>query len=44
MPAVFHKEQDKWTCNSYGEDHKDGHHVVQFDRQLLHVVGVRGEP
>ena len=44
MPALFHKEEGKWTCNSYGENHKDGHNIVQFDRQLLPVVGVRGEP
>jgi len=44
MRAFFHKEQDKRTCNSYGEDHKDGHHIVQFDRQLVPVVAVRGEP
>ena len=44
MHALFHKKQGKWTCNSYGEDHKDGHHIVQVDRQLLPVVAVRGEP
>ena len=44
MPAVFQKEQDKCNCNSYGEDHKDGHHIVQFDRQLLPVVTVCSEP
>ena len=44
MPAGFHKEQDKWSCNSYSEDHKDGHHIVQLDWHLLPVVAVRGEP